>query len=108
MTNLIRQKATILAMRRSTSYTLIALIITVALFYMYFANITVRTLTTLEKTKQQMQSLSVEVSEMESKRLTIENDFSTEKALGLGFVEVNHPIFIMKSAKKTALSFKID
>lgn len=68
----------------------------------------VRTLTILEKTKTQMQSLSIEVSEMESKRLSVENNISTSIAKSLGFVEVNNPIFIMKNSKKTALSLKID
>ena len=95
-------------MHKATNYTLVAFIFMAAIFYMYFANIAVRTLTVLEKTKGYMQALSVEVSEMESKRLIVENDFSTEKALGLGFVEVKHPIFIVKNSKKATLSFKID
>ena len=95
-------------MQKATNYTLIALIIAAALSYMYFANIAVRTITVLEKTQHEMQSLSVNVSEMESKRLTVENSISADKALQLGFVEVNNPTFIMKGSGKTALSYKTD
>jgi len=108
MINLTKQKITVLTTHKVTNYALIALIFTAALSYMYFANIAVRTLTVLEKTKQLMQSLSMEVSEMESNRLNIENNFSTEKVLSLGFVEVKHPVFIIKNSKKATLSFKID
>ena len=108
MIDLVKQKTEAVVMHKSTNFVLIASILLVALFYMYFADSTVRTLTVLQKTKGQMQSLSVAVSEMESQRLTMENDISTEKALRLGFVEVNNPTFIMKSPKKTTLSLKID
>jgi len=87
---------------------LVALILAAIISYIYFANTAVRTLTVLEKTKAQMQSLSMSVSEMESKRLTLENGLNTEKALHLGFVEVSHPTFIMKGSKQTALSLKTD
>jgi hypothetical protein len=108
MINLIKQKTEAITMHRVTDYALIFLIFTAALFYIYFANLTVRTLTVLEKTKGQMQSLSVKVSEMESKRLNIENNVSTEKALASGFVEVNNPTFIMRNTVKVTLSLKTD
>lgn len=105
MTNFIEQKTKVLIMHKATNYVLMASIFLAAIFYMYFANTTVRTLTVLEKTKQHLQSLSVEVSEMESKRLAVENDFSTERALALGFVEVKNPVFIIKDSGATTLSF---
>lgn len=108
MTEIIKQNTKTLVMHKAGSYALIALIFAAALSYMYFANIAVRTLTILEKTKGQVQTLSVEVSEMESKRLSIENNMNAAKALSLGFVEVNNPIFIMRNAKKTSLSLKTD
>lgn len=95
-------------MHKTTNYMLISFIFAAALFYIYFANSTVRTLTVLEKTKQQMQSLSVKVGEMESKRLLMENNVNAQKASQLGFVEVNNPIFIMRSSVNTALSLKTD
>ena len=107
-TVLIKQKTKTLAINNVVNYGLIALVVVAALSYMYFANIAVRNLTVLEKTKKQIQSLNIEVSEKESERLSIENSVSTEKALSLGFVEVNHPTFIVKNSKKTALSLKID
>jgi len=108
MINFTKQKIAVLVIHKATNYALIALIFAAVLSYMYFANITVRTLTSLEKTRVQMLSLGTEMSEMESKRLTIENSVSTEKALHLGFVEVNNPTFIIKSSKKAVLSLKID
>lgn len=89
-------------------FMLIGLIVATVILYAYFAQTAVHTLTVLEKTKTQMQSLSMTVSEMESARLVLENGLNTEKALRLGFVEVNRPTFIMKSSKQTALSLKID
>ncbi len=108
MTNLIKQKTKTLSINKFTNYSLIVLIGMSALFYMYFANVTVRNLTVLEKTKIQIQSLNIKVSEMESKRLFAENSVGAEKALSLGFVEIKHPIFIIKGSRKTALSLKTD
>jgi len=108
MSNQIKQKTATLLMNKTTNFMLIAFIFAAVLSYAYFANTAVRTLTVLEKTKHQIQSLNMVVSEMESKRLALENGLSTEKALRSGFVEVSHPTFIMKSAKKTALSLKLD
>jgi hypothetical protein len=108
MPDFIKEKTKVLIMHKNANYVLLGLIFIAAMFYMYFANMAVRALTVLEKTKAHMQTLSVEVSEMEAKRLALENNFSTEKALSLGFVEINNPIFIMKNAKKTSLSLKTD
>ncbi|MEK7635021.1 MAG: hypothetical protein AAB446_01140 [Patescibacteria group bacterium] len=108
MINIIKQKAEVMVMHRATKYALIFFIFAATIFYMYFVNLTVRTLTVLERTKDQMQSLSVLVSEMESKRLSIENSVSTEKALNAGFVEVNNPIFIMRNQSGVTLSLKTD
>jgi hypothetical protein len=108
MTNLIKQNTKALVMHRTTNYIMASFILMAALLYIYFANTTVRTLTVLEKTKQQMQTLSVQVGEMESERLTIENSMNTEKVLQLGFVEINNPIFIMRNSQNTALSLKTD
>lgn len=108
MSNLIKQKTTTLVMNKTANYILVSFILIMALFYVYFANTAVRTLTVLEKTKQQVQSLSIMVSEMESKRLALENNLSSEKASRLGLVEVKNPTFIVKDASKTTLSLKID
>lgn len=107
MFNFIKQNAKAIVMHKATNYALTAFILAVALFYIYFASITVRTLTVLEKTKGEMQSLTVEVSEMESQHLSIENGMNQQKALQLGFVEVNNPTFIIRSPKAT-LSLKTD
>lgn len=83
-----------------------ALIFAAALLYIYFASVAVRTLTALESSKEAIQNLSIEVSEMESKRLSIQNSVNADLATRLGFVEVSRPTFIMKNSNKAALSFK--
>lgn len=108
MKSSIKQKTKTLILHRQINRALIALIFAMALFYMYFANAAVRTLSVLEKTKQYSQSLSIEVSELESKRLSVENLINPNKALELGFVEVKNPFFIVKSSKQATLSLKID
>lgn len=93
-------------MHKTTNYAIIALIFAAALSYMYFANMAVRTLTVLEKTKGQMQSLSIKVSEMESERLALENSINTEKAKSLGFVEIANQTFVMRNSQNISLSLK--
>lgn len=108
MTNLIKEKGTIFIFHKVGAYVLAALIFGSVISYAYFANVAVRTLTVLEKSKQQMQSLSVEVSEMESKRLLVDNSVGNDLAQHLGFVEVKNQTFIVNKSQKTALSFKTD
>ncbi len=108
MSSLIKQKTGVLIMNKLTNYMLLIFIFAAALFYAYFVNTTIRTVTLLEKTKKEMRTLSVVVSEMESKRLSAENNISVAKAEQLGFMAVNHPTFIMKSSQKAFLSLKTD
>lgn len=107
MTEVVKQKTKVMVMNKASVYTLAAFILLAAFFYIYYANQAVRTLNVLEKTKSEVQVLSIEVSEMESKRLAIENSISIEKISGLGFVEVKNPIFIVKNSQKS-LSLKTD
>jgi hypothetical protein len=110
--NTIKQKTAVIATNKMASILLTSLIFAAIISYMFLANMTVRTITILQKTKKQMQSLSVKVSEMESQRLAIENNVSTEKALKLGFVEVNNTTFIMKNSRSksegASLSIKMN
>lgn len=75
-------------------------------FYIYFANMAVRTLAAAEKVQENIQTLTVRVSEMESKRLNAQNDISLKNAKALGFVETSEPIFVMKNSKNPGLSFR--
>jgi hypothetical protein len=112
MIEVVKQKTIAVAANKTAVILLISLIFAAALSYVYFTSSAVRSLTALEKTKAQMQSLSVEVSEMESQRLTFENNINKEKALRLGFVEVSNPSFIMKNSASdsagAALSMKMN
>lgn len=103
----IKTKAIALISSKPTDYLLAVLVLAALLAYIYCANTTVRVLTVLEKAKSQMQNLSIEVSEMESKRLSLESQISTEQALDAGFVQVENPIFIVKNSN-TTLSLKMD
>ncbi len=106
MKNFIKYKTEAIVVNRSTHFLLAVLIFAALLLYVYFANVAVRTLAALEKTEEDIQSLSVEVSEMESKRLALENKVSAQVAADLGFVEAGRPTFIVKDSKKAALSFR--
>ncbi len=108
MTTLIKEKGTAFIFHKIGAYVLVTLIFGSVISYAYFANAAVRTLTVLEKSKQQMQSLSVDVSEMEAKRLLVDNGVSNALAQHLGFVEVKNQIFIVNKSQKAALSFKTD
>ena len=68
MSSLIKQKTGVLIMNKLTNYMLLIFIFAAALFYAYFVNTTIRTVTLLEKPKRNENSLSVVVSEMESKK----------------------------------------
>lgn len=106
MLNLIREKTITLVLDRKINYVLIVAIFMCLVFYIYFANMTVHTLTLLEKNKQTNQSLSVEVSDLEAQRLLVQNSISKSLALSLGLVEINDQTFIVSKSKKTTLSFK--
>jgi len=108
MSDFIKQNTKALVMHKTTNYILMAFIFAAALSYIYFANITVRALTVLEKTEQQKQSLSVKVSEMEAKRLAFDNNVNKEKAIQMGFVEVVNPVYIIRDSNKASLSLKTD
>lgn len=108
MINLIKDKTITLVMHKATNYALLFFIFSCLIFYVYFANAAVRTLTVLEKSKAEIQSLNVKVSEMETQRLVVDNSVSNALATHLGFVEVKNQTFIINKSKKTAFSFKID
>ena len=108
MLSLIKEKTATLVLHRSTNYVLATAIFMCLVFYVYFANVAVHTLTVLEKTKEDTQALSTKVSDMESKRILVQNSISKNLALSLGLVEVSGQTFIVNKSKKTTLSFKTD
>ena len=108
MLNSIKEKSVALILFRPIHYTLAILIFACLIFYVYFANTAVHTLTMLEKTKGELQSLSVEVSELEGKRLFVQNSINKALAQSLGFVSVSEQTFIVNKSKKTTLSFNTD
>ncbi len=108
MTNLIKQKTSTVVLHRTTNFVMLAFVIGCVFCYMYFANATVRTVTLLQKTRGEIQSLSVKVSEMEATRLSVDDKVSVKMAKSLGFVEASDQIFIVNKSQKTALSLKVE
>lgn len=104
MFNLIKQRSVAIIMNRLSIYFLISFIFGCVISYVFLANSAVHTLTVLEKTKQEMQTLGVEVSELESMRFVVDNKVDANLARKFGFVEVIKPIFIMKNSNKAILS----
>ena len=99
-----KQKVIAIALQKNSSYVLAVFIFGCLISYIFFANMAVHTVTRLENTKEDMQSLAIEVSELEGERLTLDNKVNVEMARVLGFVEVQSPTFIV--AKNTTLSLK--
>jgi hypothetical protein len=108
MIQFIRQKTISVVMHRMSNYFLIALIFGCLFSYVYFANMAVRAVTLLGKVEDKSQSLSVKVSELEAKRLLVDNIVSLENAKHLGFVEVSNQTFIVNKPKNPSLSLKMD
>lgn len=106
MIKFIKYKSTALIFSGVAIYAMAAFVLAAMFFYIYFANVAVRTLAAAEKTKENIQTLTVRVSEMESKRLSAQDGVSLKNAKALGFVETSEPIFVMKSSKNPGLSFK--
>lgn len=102
----IKQNTIAIALHRLTSYVLIAFIFGCIISYIYIANSAVRTLTVLEKTRSDKQSLGVKVSELESQRFVIDNSVDATLASNLGFVEVREATYLMKNIKSTTLSLR--
>lgn len=101
----IKQKAIAIAESRSAFFAVGLSIIFCIALYIFFANSTVRTLSVLENTKEEVQSVTMKVSEMESQRLIYESTINPELAVSLGFVEANSKTFIIKGRDKTAINF---
>jgi hypothetical protein len=105
MKEFIKQKAIAIPFYKNTNLVIVIFIVACALFYVYFANVAVRKVTLLQKTREDMQVLSVKVSELESSRFAIENSISAEKAKHFGFTEVANPTFIIRGRSNNSLSF---
>lgn len=108
MLNFIKQKFEIIILHKKTNYFLGFGTFCCLVFYVYFANVAVHTLTVLEKTKQELQTLNVEVSDLESKRMSVQNGISKGLASRLGFIEITEKTFIINKDSQATLSLKTD
>ncbi len=94
MTKYIKEKAITVPENNIIKIVLLFLIFACFIFYVYFASSAVRIVTAMEKVKEEYQSASVVVSQLESDRLLLESKLSVERAKSMGFVEVNNKKFI--------------
>ncbi len=104
MNHLKTQIIAIVIFHRLTNYFLLGSVFLCLAVYIYFANAAVRNVTSLEQFKNLKESLTAEVSDMESWSFALENNISMEKAKSLGLKEINKPLFIVKNNKSQALS----
>ncbi len=104
MTRIIKEKAISLTLNRYSIYVLGFLVLSCLVLYVYFANSAVRTVTLLQKTKSEIQNLNMMVSEMEAKRLAVDDTLNMESAKDMGFVQVMSQTFIVSKSTKTAYS----
>ncbi len=102
--SVVKQKVFAIALQKRSSYMLAVFIFGCLISYVLFANMAVHAVTKLEKTKENMQTLAIEVSELEGERLTLDNKVNVEMARVLGFVEVQSQTFIVN--KNITLSLK--
>ena len=108
MTRIIKTKAIGIAFNKSSIYILAACIAGCLFSYILFANAAVRAITNLEKAEDNLETIRVALSEMESKRLFSDNIITAETARKLGFVEVSHQTFIVNRSSNISLSYKTD
>lgn len=106
MTKFLKEKIIAMVFNKKTNFVILGLILSCLFSYAYFANSAVHALADLQNTKSDMQALNVEVSEMESKRLSLDNSINPELAKNMGFVEIKNQTFIMDKPSNAALSFK--
>jgi hypothetical protein len=99
MVSIVKEKSINLITSQWFTYILLATIFACIATYVYLANSTVRTLTVLEKIKVEVQARSVGVSELESKRLSMDNTLSSSMAKSLGLREVTDQTFIVNKAR---------
>ncbi len=93
-----------IALSRLMRFTLTAFIFMSLFAYVYFANAAVRTVTSLERLREERSVAMMSVSEMESKRMALEHSLTSAKAAELGLVEVSNTRFIVANHLNKQLS----
>jgi len=104
----IKNRVSAVVLHPAANYFLISMIIGCLAAYVILVNTTVRTVTQLEKRKSEAESLAMKVSEMESKRLSMDSSISAKVASNYGFVEARNQNFIVSNSAKSGLSLKTD
>jgi hypothetical protein len=105
MTRIIKDKAISITLNKYSVFALAFMVLSCIVLYIYFANSAVRIVTTLQKTKSEMQNLNMMVSELEAKRLALDDKLNMENAKNLGFIQVRNQAFIVNKNTKTAYSY---
>src|SRR3989344_4544014 len=96
----------ILILNNRLNYLLGFFILMVVISYVYFANVAVRTVTTIQNIKADSLNIRAEVTELESKYLSIESNINLHTAVSLGLEESSKPIFLVKKDKSKILSLR--
>ena len=92
----IREITQTLILNNRLNYVLGFFVVMTILFYVYFANVAVRTVTTIQNIKADSLNIRAEVTELESKYLSIESNINLHTAVSLGLEESSKPIFLVK------------
>ncbi len=96
----------LLILNNRLNYVLGFLVLMAIISYVYFANTAVRTVTALQNTKALSADLRAEVTELESKYLSMESSINIHTATLLGLKESSKPIFLVKRDKASTLSLR--
>ena len=98
------ERAVTIMSHRITLLLMAGSVVLLAILYVVFANSAVRIVTTLEDMRDKVESVRIEVSELEARSFSYESNLSKERAFELGLVEVENPLFIVKSESRKTLS----
>lgn len=100
------EKAQIMILNNRLNYVMAFFAALLVLFYVYFANTAVRTVTTLQNTKAESQDKRMEVTELETRYLSLESKINIDTATHLGLQERERPIFLVKRDSGKTLSLR--
>lgn len=93
----VKQKTIAIALEGKTRKLLAFFILALAISYIYLANTAVRNLTKLQKTEAALANLNIDVSDLESKLISMQSKIDMHTAKRLGLLEYSHPTFIIRS-----------
>ncbi len=100
------EKIQIMILSNRLNYIMLFFVALLVLSYAYFVNTAVRTVTLLQNTKIDSQEKRMEVTELETKYLSLESRININTATTLGLQERSKPIFLVKKESGKTLSLR--